>query len=179
MWFKLVIRFVALIWDWAWPIRGLWRILDGKDESGLFSCLELRGGSPRLCQLRTSSVGPCVTSIDYVMAHTGFMGSLKFSSFDGRQVGRYITSPAVIYKWMVYGPPTNSPVYGITWKTCTRERWDPTWLFDRCHELRLHVGSGRPHVCRVARFFPRKMYIYSNLHDTLGYGWWLGRCVQT
>jgi hypothetical protein len=27
-------------------IRGLWRILDENDESGLFSCLELRGGSP-------------------------------------------------------------------------------------------------------------------------------------
>jgi hypothetical protein len=25
----------------------------------------------------------------------------------------------------VYGPPTDSPACGITWKTCTREMWDP------------------------------------------------------
>jgi hypothetical protein len=41
-------------------------------------------GSPFLCQLRTTSVKPCGTSIDYGMAHTGFMGSYKLSSFDGR-----------------------------------------------------------------------------------------------
>jgi hypothetical protein len=34
-------------------ISGLWRILDGKDERGLMSDLKLRGGSPRLCRLRT------------------------------------------------------------------------------------------------------------------------------
>jgi hypothetical protein len=33
--------------------RRKWRILDGKVESGLMSDLELQGGSPRLCQLRT------------------------------------------------------------------------------------------------------------------------------
>jgi hypothetical protein len=32
-------------------IWGLWKILDEKGESGLFSCLELRGGSLRLSQL--------------------------------------------------------------------------------------------------------------------------------
>jgi hypothetical protein len=39
--------------------RGKWRILDGKDESGLMSDSELEGGSPRLCRLRTVSVVPC------------------------------------------------------------------------------------------------------------------------
>jgi hypothetical protein len=42
------------------------------------------GGSPRLCQLRTTSDEPCGTSIDYVLMHTRFMGSHKLSSFDGR-----------------------------------------------------------------------------------------------
>jgi hypothetical protein len=28
-----------------------------------------------------------VNKIDYVLAHTGFMGSRKLSSFDGRRVG--------------------------------------------------------------------------------------------
>jgi hypothetical protein len=41
------------------PTRGMWRILDGKVESGLMLDSELRGGSPRLCRLRTVSVGHC------------------------------------------------------------------------------------------------------------------------
>jgi hypothetical protein len=57
-------------------IRGKGRILDGKDESGLMSDSELQGGSPCLCRLRTTSVGPCGTSFDYVLTHAGFMGSL-------------------------------------------------------------------------------------------------------
>jgi hypothetical protein len=40
------------------PIRGLWRLLDGKVESGLMSDLELRGGRPRPCQLRTDHLTP-------------------------------------------------------------------------------------------------------------------------
>jgi hypothetical protein len=55
-------------------IRVKGRILDGKDESGLMSDLELQGGSPCLCQLRTASVGPYGTSFDYVLMHAGFMG---------------------------------------------------------------------------------------------------------
>jgi hypothetical protein len=34
------------------PIRGMWRLLDEKVESGLMSDSELRAGSPRPCQLR-------------------------------------------------------------------------------------------------------------------------------
>jgi hypothetical protein len=39
--------------------RGNWGMLDGKDESDLMSDLELQGGSPCLCRLRTASVVPC------------------------------------------------------------------------------------------------------------------------
>jgi hypothetical protein len=38
--------------------RGKWRILDGKVESGLMSDSELKGGSPRLCRLRTDRLSP-------------------------------------------------------------------------------------------------------------------------
>jgi hypothetical protein len=38
--------------------RGKWGILDGKVESGLISDSELRGGSPRLCRLRTDRLAP-------------------------------------------------------------------------------------------------------------------------
>jgi hypothetical protein len=40
------------------------------------------GGSPHLCQLRTGHLAP-VSKFDYVMAHMGFMGSYKLSSFMG------------------------------------------------------------------------------------------------
>jgi hypothetical protein len=58
-----------------------------RSESGLFSYLELQGGSPRLCQLRTASVGPLATSIDYVLTHMGYMGPRKLCSIDGHRVG--------------------------------------------------------------------------------------------
>jgi hypothetical protein len=67
----------------GWAIRGLWRILDGKDESGLFSCSELRGGSSCLNRLRTDCLTP-LSKFDYVLTHTGFMASRKLSSFDYR-----------------------------------------------------------------------------------------------
>jgi hypothetical protein len=44
------------------------------------------GGSPRLCRLRTVSVGPPTTSIYYVLTHTGYIETHKLSSFDSRQV---------------------------------------------------------------------------------------------
>jgi hypothetical protein len=40
-------------------------------------------GNPGLCRLRTTSFGPRGTSIDYILTHSGFIGSRKLSSFDG------------------------------------------------------------------------------------------------
>jgi hypothetical protein len=40
------------------PIRGLWRLLDGKVESGMMSDSELRGGSSHPCRLRTDCLAP-------------------------------------------------------------------------------------------------------------------------
>jgi hypothetical protein len=63
------------------PIRGLWRILDGKVESGLMSDLELQSGSPPPpCRLRIDRLAP-MRKFDYVLTHAGFMGSRKPSSF--------------------------------------------------------------------------------------------------
>jgi hypothetical protein len=144
------------MWDRTGSIRGLCRILDGKDKSGLMSDSELRDGSSHPCRLRTDRLPP-VSKFDYVLMHTGFMGSHKFSSFGGHRVGWPLTSRAEMYNKIVYGPPTDSPECGIAWKTCTRERWDPTRLFDRWHEPWLHVGSWRPHVCHVVRLLPCKV----------------------
>jgi hypothetical protein len=48
-----------------------------------FYIRSFEGGNPHLCQLRTASVGPCGTNIDYILAHMRFMGFRKLSSFDG------------------------------------------------------------------------------------------------
>jgi hypothetical protein len=89
-------------------IRGMWRILDGKDESGLFSCSELRGGSPRLSRLRTDRLAP-MSKLDYLLVHMGFMGNCKLNSFNSHRVGRYLTLPVVMYTRTVYEPPTDMP----------------------------------------------------------------------
>jgi hypothetical protein len=64
----------------------------GRSESGPHDIQSSKGGSPCRCQLRTASVGPRATIIDYVLTHMGYMGPLKPSSFDDRRVGRYLTS---------------------------------------------------------------------------------------
>jgi hypothetical protein len=45
-------------------------------------------------------------------------------------VGRYPTIPLEMSTEIVYGPPTDSPVCGIAWNMCTRERWDPNRPYD-------------------------------------------------
>jgi hypothetical protein len=59
----------------------------GKSESGLHDIQSSEGGSPHMCRLRTVSVRPLATSIDYVLAHMGYIGPRKPSSFDGHRVG--------------------------------------------------------------------------------------------
>jgi hypothetical protein len=95
---------------------------------------ELQGGIPRTCRLRTDRLAP-VCKFDYALAQTWFIGSHKHSSFDSHRVEWSLTSPAVMYTGILYGQPTYSPVCGIVWKMWTRERCDPTRLFDHCHDL--------------------------------------------
>jgi hypothetical protein len=45
---------------------------------------------------------------------------------------------------------------GITWKTCTRKRWDLDQLLNHHRELLSYVRSERPCVCRVVRFSPEE-----------------------
>jgi hypothetical protein len=56
-------------------IRRKWGILDGKVESGLMSDLELQGGSPHLCRLRTDRLAP-VNKIELCTDAYGIYGVL-------------------------------------------------------------------------------------------------------
>jgi hypothetical protein len=53
----------------------------GRLRVDCFHIRSFEGGIPRLCRLRTDRLAP-VNKIDYVLAHTRFMGSHKLSSFD-------------------------------------------------------------------------------------------------
>jgi hypothetical protein len=55
----------------------------GRLRVDCFHIQSSEGGSPCLCRLRTDHLA-LVNKIDYVLAHMGFMGFHKLSSFDGR-----------------------------------------------------------------------------------------------
>jgi hypothetical protein len=56
----------------------------GRVREVYFHIQSSEGGSRHLCQLKTASVGPRETCIDYVLAHMRYMESHKLSRFDGR-----------------------------------------------------------------------------------------------
>jgi hypothetical protein len=90
-------------------ISGLWRILDGKDESGLMSDLELQGGSLRLCRLRTDRLAPvnkielCTDAYKIYGGPTNLVAS-TFAELDNTPL--YLTDDIGI----VFGPPTDCPM---------------------------------------------------------------------
>jgi hypothetical protein len=69
-------------------------------------------------------------------------------------VGRYLNIPLEMSIEIVYGPPTDSPACGITWKTCTRNRWN----LDRPYGIVVkgcHKWHVRGRACVVfVRFLP-------------------------
>jgi hypothetical protein len=95
--------------------RRKWRILDGKDESGLMSDSELQYGSPCLCRDHVDCA-LLQQALSCVLTHMGFMGSRKLSSVNGRWVGRHLT---VLHGWhwdsvrAAHGLPSEV----FTWKT--------------------------------------------------------------
>jgi hypothetical protein len=67
----------------------------------------------------------------------------------------------------VYVPPTDSPTCGISWKTCTREKWDPDRPYDivakGCHTWPIHE---RAYVTLV-RFIPLQGWLLIHISATL------------
>jgi hypothetical protein len=67
-------------------------------------------------------------------------------------VGQYPTIPLEMFTRIVYGPPTDSPECGITWKMCSREVGPRFTLQYRCKWLP-YVAYPRAHVCRVGQVY--------------------------
>jgi hypothetical protein len=81
----------VIIWDRAGQVGESGEYRMGRVWVAYFHVQSSEGGSPHLYRLRTMLVGPAATGDDYVLAHTGFMGSQKLSSFDDRWVGQHPT----------------------------------------------------------------------------------------
>jgi hypothetical protein len=93
MWFMSSESDRGTIWDRAGQLGRSGECNMGTVRVICFHVRSSEGGSPHLCHLRTMSAEPWGTSIDYVLVHMGFMGSHKFSSFDGHRVVRYPILP--------------------------------------------------------------------------------------
>jgi hypothetical protein len=82
-------------------------------------------------------------------------------------VGQYPTIPLEMSIGIVYGPPTDISACGITWKTCTRERWDPDQpygiIVKGCHTWPVH---GHVYVVLV-RFIPLQGWLLIQISATL------------
>jgi hypothetical protein len=69
-------------------------------------------------------------------------------------VGWYPTILVKMFIVIVYEPPTDSAVCGITWKTCTREWWDSNQPYDLIAKG-YHTCPVRGHAYVVlVRFIP-------------------------
>jgi hypothetical protein len=69
-------------WDQLGQTRGCGEYKMGRSGRDLVSCLGLRGSSSRLCRLMTDHLA-LVSKFNYVLVHTGLMGSCKLTSFIG------------------------------------------------------------------------------------------------
>jgi hypothetical protein len=80
--------------------------------------------SPFLCRLRTVCSG---TLGKHLICNDCMKALWDLANWCNSMivvVGRYPTTPLEMFSGIVYVPHTDSPVCGIKWKTCTRERSD-------------------------------------------------------
>jgi hypothetical protein len=141
--------------------RGNWSIFrwEGWEEGCGYS--RLQGGSPWLCRLRTIHSGTLNKYLNYTDLMLALWDPVNWRSSIIVVVGWYPTIPLEMFTGIVYEPPTDSPVWGIVWKMCTRERWDTDRPYDvvvkGCHTWAVHgdayVVLVRFSPCRVVYWF--------------------------
>jgi hypothetical protein len=116
--------------------------------------LRLHGGSPSCVGWGPFVVDPWMSIWLCTNRMLELWGPLNQHSSIIVAVGRYPTIPLEMSIGIVYGPPTDSLVCGITWKTCSRKRWDPDRPYDAigkgCHMWPAH---GHAYVM-LLRFIP-------------------------
>jgi hypothetical protein len=94
-------------------------------------------------------------------------GPVKWRSSMILVVAQYPTIPLAMSTGILYGPPTDSPACGITWKTCTRERWDPDQPYDIIAKG-CHAWLVRKHAyIMLVRFIPLQGWLLIQIFVTL------------
>jgi hypothetical protein len=115
-------------------------------------CFHVRsseGGSPRLCRLRTASIGLRLADFDYVLTNMEFMGFCKLSNLDGHRVGRYPTYLQDVNRysvWATHGYPSRHRAEDVHLGEVGLHR-----LFDYRCELLSCVGPSRSYMRHVVR----------------------------
>jgi hypothetical protein len=126
--------------------RGKCSIFGWKGRGVVCGYSRLQGGSPHLCWLRTIHSGTLSKYLNCTECMLILWFPVNRHSLMILVVGRYPTIPLEMFTGIVYMPPTNSPMCGIVWKMCTRERWD----LDRPCDVFLkgcHMWPVRGRVC--------------------------------
>jgi hypothetical protein len=117
--------------------RGKWSIIGWQGWGERCGYSRLQGGSPACVDWGLFIVHPWMGIWLYTDCMLDLWGPVNLLSSMIIVVGWYPTIPLEMSIGIVYRQPTNSPVCGITWKTCTRERWDPDRPYDTiakdCH----------------------------------------------
>jgi hypothetical protein len=135
-----------------------------RKRSGLIWYSELQGGSPHLCRLRPTSVGPYWTSIWNVLTHTGHMESPNWVASCATKTEAilpYLTDVKWDSAWTTHGVS----IEAYAWNTCTRVRWalivslTSSWIVAT-------RGALRPYVCRVVRFTPLQGWLLIRISVT-------------
>jgi hypothetical protein len=113
------------IWDRAGQLGESRISSNGKDGEWYVDIRSCKVVAPTCVDWGTFIVDPW-TSIWLCTDHMpDLWGSVNRRSSMIVVVGRYHTIPLEMSIGIVYRPSTDSLACGITWKTCTRERWDP------------------------------------------------------
>jgi hypothetical protein len=160
------------IWDWAGQLGESGEYHMGRMRVDCFHVRSSNGGSPRLCQLRTASVWPWGTSIDYVLVHMGLWHPTNLVASTVAELVNTLHFLIDVHwdnVWATHGCPSRL--------SCVRHAlgWCMTWP----DSLIVIVKGGHswilrePGVTCCLVISLARLYIDSNLCDTLRYGWGL------
>jgi hypothetical protein len=123
-----------------------------KKGSGLIWNLELQGGSPRLCQLRTdclalvSQFELCTGAYEILWGPTNWVAPCVIKT---KAILPYLTGVHQDSAWAILGVSAEA----YTWKTCTRVRWAMIVSLTALWTVATR-GALLAHVCHVVRLLP-------------------------
>jgi hypothetical protein len=142
------------MWDWAGQLGESGVSLDGKGGEWYVDIWDSKVVAPTCVNWGPFIVDPWTSIWLCTNRIPDLWGLINRCSSMIVVVGRYPTIPLEMSIGIVYRPPTDSPACGITWKMCTRERWDPDRpyciIVKCCHTFTCWSGL---YPCRIGYWF--------------------------